>query len=384
MNNKIYYWSPFIDKVATIKSVINSSYSLAKYDKFYQPVLLNACGEWNSHKEEIYQKGIEIIDLTNSKILEGNRKKRGFFTSRLLYFLIISKVFFPLIKFLKKNQDEYIIIHLITSLPLFLNIFLGKKNKMILRISGLPKFTIFRKLLWSVALKKINTIFCPTIDTKNNLEKIFPNNIGKFKVLRDPVLCVNDIQKLKYQNFDKNEVEYFVSIGRLTKQKNYLFLLNFLKNYFAKKNCPYHFLIIGEGEEEEKLKDFIKSNQLENIVKMTGFKKNIFPYLKNAKGLISTSLWEDPGFTLIEAAYMNTTVISSDCPNGPKEILDNGANGYIFESNSYNSLENKFNIFLKDSNKIKNLKKIKIKKFTKNFTIFNHYKILQKTLNEIK
>ena len=117
---------------------------------------------------------------------------------------------------------------------------------------------------------------------------------------------------------------------------------------------------------------------------MTGFKKNIFPYLKNAKGLISTSLWEDPGFTLIEAAYMNTTVISSDCPNGPKEILDNGANGYIFESNSYNSLENKFNIFLKDNNKIKNLKKIKIKKFTKNFTIFNHYKILQKTLNEIK
>ena len=382
MNNKIYYWSPFIDKVATTKSVINSSFSLAKYDKFYQPVILNACGEWNLYKEEINQKGIEILNLTNSKILEGNRKKRGFFTSRLLYFIIITKAFFPLFKFLKRNQNEYIIIHLITSLPLFLSIFLGKKNKMVLRISGLPKFTILRKFLWRIALKKMNIIFCPTIDTKDNLEKIFPDYSGKFKVLRDPVLCVNDIQKLKNQELEKQEKEYFVSIGRLTKQKNYLFLLKFLKIYFAQRNCPYYFLIIGEGEEEEKLKNFIINNKLEKIVKMIGFKKNIFPYLKNAKSLISTSLWEDPGFTLIEAAFMNTTVISSDCPNGPKEILDNGNNGYIFKSNSYSGLEEKFNNFLTDSNKIKYLKKIKIKKFDKNFFIINHFKDLRKNLNE--
>ena len=63
---------------------------------------------------------------------------------------------------------------------------------------------------------------------------------------------------------------------------------------------------------------------MENYVKMLGYQKNIFPLLKNAEALISTSLWEDPGFTLIESGFVNTLVITSNCPNGPKEILNGG------------------------------------------------------------
>ena len=36
---------------------------------------------------------------------------------------------------------------------------------------------------------------------------------------------------------------------------------------------------------------------------------------------ILPSLWEDPGFVLVEAGYMNLSILSSDCPNGPKELL---------------------------------------------------------------
>ena len=50
--------------------------------------------------------------------------------------------------------------------------------------------------------------------------------------------------------------------------------------------------------------------------------------------LVSTSLWEDPGFVLVEALFSNTIVISSDCPNGPREVLDNGEAGYLFKINS--------------------------------------------------
>ena len=45
---------------------------------------------------------------------------------------------------------------------------------------------------------------------------------------------------------------------------------------------------------------------------------------------LSTSLWEDPGFVIIEAAFCNTPIISSDCENGPKEILPSNDYGYIF------------------------------------------------------
>ena len=384
MKSKVYYWCPFIDKVATVRSVINSSYSLAKYNKFFEPVILDACGEWNNYKNEIIQNGVSIENLTKLNILPPNINKRGFFYSRFLYLLILFKTFLPLFNFIKKNKNDYIIIHLITSLPLFLNWILRKKSKIILRISGLPKLTYLRKILWMLSIKKMDIVFCPTENTKIYLENIFPSYKQKFKVLRDPIINVNKIQKLKYENSDKIEKEYFVSIGRFTKQKNYIFLLKFLKHYFINKKLNYFFFIIGEGEEENNLKEYIKKNKLENFVKLLKYKKNIFPLLKNAKGLISTALWEDPGFTLIESGYLNIPVISSDCPNGPKEILEDGDNGYIFKTNDLESFNLTFNQFLNDNLLEIEKKKKKLKKLTKKFKIFNHYKILQKSLNETK
>ena len=55
--------------------------------------------------------------------------------------------------------------------------------------------------------------------------------------------------------------------------------------------------------------------------------------MKNAQAFILSSLWEDPGFVLIEAAMNNLFLISSDCKNGPSEILDNGNRGYLFKNN---------------------------------------------------
>ena len=60
----------------------------------------------------------------------------------------------------------------------------------------------------------------------------------------------------------------------------------------------------------------------------------------NCKCFLLCSLWEDPGFVLVEAGISNATVISSNCPNGPVEILENGKNGFLFESNSAKSFIN--------------------------------------------
>ena len=64
-----------------------------------------------------------------------------------------------------------------------------------------------------------------------------------------------------------------------------------------------------------------------------GFNNNIFPYMKKAKAFILSSLWEDPGFVIIEAALSNLFVISSDCKNGPNEFLLNGKAGLLYSSN---------------------------------------------------
>ena len=133
-----------------------------------------------------------------------------------------------------------------------------------------------------------------------------------------------------------------------------------------------------------KLIDMIDGYKLQTKAFLLGHQSNVFKYLKYADCFILSSLWEDPGFVLAEASAMNTNIISSDCPNGPKEILDHGNNGYLFKSNSEKDFINKFNEFNKDSSKILNTKILNLKKLTKEFTIFNHFKKLTSYLeNEI-
>ena len=122
----------------------------------------------------------------NKNSVLNSFKKDGFLRSRFAYFYIFFKSFFPLIKILKEKKPDYLIIHLITSLPLFLFSFKSFDSKLILRISGLPKMTFFRKFLWKLAVKNIYKITCPTSATYKNLSK-FEFLKKKLCVLNDPI-----------------------------------------------------------------------------------------------------------------------------------------------------------------------------------------------------
>ena len=196
--NKIFYWSPFTtSKIATVKAVINSAGSLNKFFKknHFKTTIIDAVHEWKDFENEIKEKKIELIYLNKNSFF-NSFKKDGFMRSRLAYFYIFFKSFFPLIKVLQEKKPDYLIIHLITSLPLFLFAFKNFQSKLILRISGLPKMTFLRKFLWKLAVKNIYKITCPTYATYKNLSK-FEFLKKKLCVLNDPILNINEIKKLK-------------------------------------------------------------------------------------------------------------------------------------------------------------------------------------------
>ena len=89
--------------------------------------------------------------------------------SRIVYFYIFFKSLIPLHNQLRIKKPKYLIVHLITSLPLLLFIFQNYETRLILRVSGLPKMTFIRKMIWKLASKKIYKITCPTKDTYNDL-----------------------------------------------------------------------------------------------------------------------------------------------------------------------------------------------------------------------
>ena len=75
----------------------------------------------------------------------------------------------------------------------------------------------------------------------------------------------------------------------------------------------------------------INSKNLEKNIKLVGFKKNVQKLYKDHDCFVLSSLWEDPGFVLVEAASNLIPVISSNCESGPKEISMNGKNFFYLK-----------------------------------------------------
>ena len=287
-----------------------------------------------------------------------------------------------MLKILSKHKPDIFIAHLIVSLPLVLFRIFTFKSKLIIRISGKPKLNFLRRLIWKFGSKNVYKIFCPTNETKAILieKKIFEDE--KIFVVNDPVFNIKDFCSLKKENIfdDRFEKNNIVMVGRLTYQKNFELIVDaYFENYNLKNK--YKIFILGAGELIDRLKKKVHQKKLKDRIIFLGHKKNVIKYLKNSKLFISSSLWEDPGFVIIEAALSNVSVISSDCPSGPKEIInENEYGGYLFQNNDYKDLNNKINQFLsEDKNKIYN-KKIYIKKKIKKFSIFNHVNLIKKYL----
>tara|TARA_E500000178_G_scaffold332515_1_gene366401 strand:- start:1351 stop:2502 length:1152 start_codon:yes stop_codon:yes gene_type:complete len=374
----IYYWSPFISNVATVNAVLGSIRSLKTYsDQKYEPHVINAAGEWNKFNKELNDNGINIIKLSNSKIID-NSNYTGFFKSRLIYLYLFFILFIPLLRLLRKSPPDYLIIHLITPLPLLLNYIFNIKTKIILRISGLPKLNFIRKFFWKKTLKKIYHITCPTKSTTSYMQELKMISSEKISTLYDPILSTKLINKIKSKRNSFEFNNFYLAIGRLTKQKNFKFLIEVFSEFI--KTSDNNLIIIGEGEQKDTLQKFIEKKNLKDKITLIGYKDNVFEYFEKSKCFILSSLWEDPGFVLVESAYMNTPIISSDCDNGPKEILGDGTNGILFKSNDKASLLDALHRFENMDQNIINKKLLDCKKGIKVFTYFNHFKSLEKIL----
>jgi len=376
---KIFYWSPYLSNVATIRNVIDSAFSLAKYSKgSYKPYIIDAMGEWSNKNNGILEKNLGYIKLSNFKL---NLPISGFFKSRAISVFMFFLSIVPLFHLLKKEKPSYLIIHLLTSIPLTLLMLFNFKTKFVLRISGLPRLNFFRKFLWKMVGKKLFLVTCPTSETLNNIIKTKIFGESKVVLLPDPIINVAEILKKNKKIIQDKYLKknYFLNIGRLTKQKNQQLLIKL----FSKLNTVnenYYLYIIGEGEEKETLQKQINDLRLQDRIFLLGHQNNVFPYISLSRAIISTSLWEDPGAVMIEAAFCNKTVISSDCISGPKEFLMNNKAGYLFKNGNLESIFETFKDYVKEKPEKIYEKKLLAKKNSKKYSLFSHFIFLKNFL----
>ena len=381
MKKKVIYWSPCLNPVGTIKSTINSAVSLSKYSKDYEVAIINACGEWDKYLDYFKDNHVKIINFKYNffKYLP----KHGYVQSRFSYIIIFLLCFFPLIKLIKSSKPDFFIAHLITSLPLMVMNLFKTDTKFILRISGMPRLNLIRKSFWKVVSTKLYMVTSPSIELMNKLISINLFDQNKITFLPDAIIDIKQFISKKnseinnFKKFDQKKLIF--AAGRLTKQKNFSYLIDEF-SIFLKHNDQFILIILGDGEERNKLEKKIIKKKLQKNIYLTGYVENVFKYFKNGEAFILSSLWEEVGFVMVEAALTNLFIISSNCPNGPTEFLSDGKHGILFESNKKGELSNSL---IKYAN-LKGVKKHKfeIKKNTKQYTKYRHFQKLNDILKK--
>lgn len=350
---KILFFAPSIEEGGVEKNLFIVSNFIANYKK-YKVYILTA----NKNKKRFFNKKINFISPTSNY---WSNKPRIFKT------LICLKILFCKIRF-----NKILIFSFQSNLfaILFAKIL---KFKIIIRsntdpagyISNFVKMTLFKLIL-----SKADAVVVNSKEFKNNLKKIL--NI-KSELIYNPF----QIKILKQKVISKSQSLNIVNIGRLTNQKNQIILLkaiNLIKNKFSIR-CR----IIGKGKNFLNLKNYIKDNSLKRNVELLGYKKNPWKYAKNYYVFVLTSKYEGLPNVLLEAINENKIIVSTDCPSGPNEILNNNKGGFLFPVNDYVRLAKILTYIYYNKNKA-----IKKNLFAKNNLLkFNYKNNLEKYKNII-
>ncbi|SDY18125.1 glycosyltransferase [Nitrosomonas sp. Nm33] len=120
-------------------------------------------------------------------------------------------------------------------------------------------------------------------------------------------------------------VPLILAVGRLTIQKDYPTLIRAFARVRAVRTA--HLVILGEGRQRHKLEKLVHELRLDDDVALLGHIDNPFAWMSKAAVLVLSSTWEGLPGVLIEALACGCPVVSTDCPSGPREILEEGAIG---------------------------------------------------------
>jgi glycosyltransferase involved in cell wall biosynthesis len=155
---------------------------------------------------------------------------------------------------------------------------------------------------------------------------VFLYNPFHFKQIQTIAL---DLSVFKIDGKRQLQEKYFIAVSRLeTASKDYYTLLQAVQ-ILKKRGIQEKLYIVGDGSDREKIEGWIQEMDLTDQVKLLGLQKNPYVWMKNAQFLVHSSKSEGLPTVLIEAMILGKYVISSDCPTGPKEILENGRIGTL-------------------------------------------------------
>ena len=199
---------------------------------------------------------------------------------------------------------------------------------------GIPTFYVAdkvnaeKKFAWvntSYTLDKINKNFQKQFYKKydnivavsDSARDIFIETFNEYKHKIKVIYDINDYNFIsKMSNINKGYEDDFkgikiLTVGRLTMQKGYDLALDACKR-LRDEGINFRWYALGRGPFENDMKQYIKSNNLEDNFKLLGVKSNPYPYIKNCDIYVQTSRYEGFGLAIAEARMLNKPVVTTE------------------------------------------------------------------------
>lgn len=153
----------------------------------------------------------------------------------------------------------------------------------------------------------------------------------RIRVIYNPAISPQLIEKAKepldHPWFEPGEPPVVLGIGRLVEQKDFSTLIRAFA--LVRQVRSARLMMLGIGRDRDRLKALVRELNIEDDVAWIGFTDNPFAYMKRSAVFVLSSAWEGFGNVLVEAMAVGTPVVSTNCPSGPAEILDNGKYGFL-------------------------------------------------------
>ncbi|SFO87089.1 glycosyltransferase [Hydrogenimonas thermophila] len=292
----------------------------------------------NHFLKEIEGIGINFVSLGNKSVSRAifdiknfldKKQEKVYFISCQYYVNVISMIVSKIVKnrnnikfinFERNHLDEFKYKE-------------GIKNKLI---------PLFVKKLY----KNSDVILANSKETANDLQRFIDK---KVEYVYNPTINKR-LDFLKDENiceewFLKDNRPFVLGIGRLAIQKDFQTLIKAFKLFNENKN--YRLIILGDGELRNKLQEVAINLGIKNDVFMPGFVKNPYKFLIKADLFVLSSLYEGLPNVLIEALYVGSKVLSTNCKSGPKEILLND-DRFLCNVGDVNGMANKMKFLVKN------------------------------------
>lgn len=176
---------------------------------------------------------------------------------------------------------------------------------------------------------RANVLSCVSKDMVKQYQTVFKNSphLCVYNIVSDGESALRMQEAVDHPWLLSKEVPLLVAAGRLAPWKGFADLIDAIALVSAQR--PVRLLILGDGPLRTDLQQRIASHGLEHAVQLKGYVENPLKYFAHADIFALSSHVEGLPNVLVEAMMCGCTPVATDCPTGPREVLDDGRYGYL-------------------------------------------------------